>query len=200
MPDWLRAMSFIFLGIQTGTSVTWDTVDRAAQWPLSIAFLGLTVVAVTWACTAYYVKRSGWDRADGAVQQRAGRPVAHTASRRRCTGADCRGSRSCNASGCSFSYRFYQKGDCDDGGRQCPDAHRSRRAEKSSLRDGVLLLTAGTWAGGSELRKGLKHCRRALCWGRSPRVQPWSLTGVLVQGPLSNFILFPAPVILGRDH
>lgn len=62
MPDWLRAMSFIFLGIQTGTSVTWDTVDRAAQWPLSIAFLGLTVVAVTWACTAYYVKRSGWDK------------------------------------------------------------------------------------------------------------------------------------------
>ena len=63
MPDWLRAMSFIFLGIQTGTSVTWDTVDRAAQWPLSIAFLGLTVVFVTWACTAYYVKRSGWDAA-----------------------------------------------------------------------------------------------------------------------------------------
>jgi rhodanese-related sulfurtransferase len=54
---------FIFLGIQTGTSVTWETVDRAVQWPLSIAFLGLTVVAVTWACTAYYVKRSGWDGA-----------------------------------------------------------------------------------------------------------------------------------------
>lgn len=63
MPDWLRAMSFILLGIQTGTSVTWDTVDRAAQWPLSIAFLGLTVVFVTGACTAYYVKRSGWDGA-----------------------------------------------------------------------------------------------------------------------------------------
>ena len=63
MPDWLRALAFIFLGIQTGTSVTWDTVDRAAHWPLSIAFLGLTVIAVTWASTAYYVKRSGWDGA-----------------------------------------------------------------------------------------------------------------------------------------
>jgi membrane AbrB-like protein len=63
MPDWLRAMAFIFLGIQTGTSVSWETVDRAAHWPLSIAFLGLTVIAVTWACTAYYVKRSGWDGA-----------------------------------------------------------------------------------------------------------------------------------------
>jgi membrane AbrB-like protein len=63
MPDWLKALSFIFLGIQTGTSVTWDTVDRAAHWPLSIACLGVTVVAVTGACVWYYVKRCGWDGA-----------------------------------------------------------------------------------------------------------------------------------------
>ena len=63
MPDWLRAVAFIFLGIQTGTAVSWDTVDRAIHWPLSIAFLGLTVVAVTWACTSYYTRRSGWDPA-----------------------------------------------------------------------------------------------------------------------------------------
>jgi membrane AbrB-like protein len=63
MPDWLRAVAFIFLGIQTGTAVSWDTVDRAIHWPLSIAFLCLTVVAVTWACTAYYIRRSGWDAA-----------------------------------------------------------------------------------------------------------------------------------------
>ena len=63
MPDWLQALAFIFLGIQTGTSVTWETVDRAAHWPLSIAFLGLTVIAVTWACTWYYMRRSGWDPA-----------------------------------------------------------------------------------------------------------------------------------------
>jgi uncharacterized protein len=63
MPDWLKALSFIFLGIQTGTSVSWETVDRAIHWPLSIAFLGLTVIAVTWACTWYYVRRSKWDKA-----------------------------------------------------------------------------------------------------------------------------------------
>lgn len=63
MPDWLKALSFIFLGIQTGTSVTWDTVDRAAQWPLSIGFLGLTVIAVTWACAWYYMTQSKWDAA-----------------------------------------------------------------------------------------------------------------------------------------
>ncbi len=63
MPDWLRTVAFIFLGIQTGTAVSWDTVDRAVHWPLSIAFLCLTVVAITWACTVYYVKRSDWDPA-----------------------------------------------------------------------------------------------------------------------------------------
>jgi uncharacterized protein len=61
MPDWLKAASFIFLGIQTGTSVTWDTMDRAAEWPLSILFLGFTVIAVTWACAWYYVRWSKWD-------------------------------------------------------------------------------------------------------------------------------------------
>ena len=61
MPDWLRAVAFIFLGIQTGTAVSWDTVDRAVHWPISIAFLCLTVVAVTWACMAYYIRRHDWD-------------------------------------------------------------------------------------------------------------------------------------------
>lgn len=61
MPDWLRALAFIFLGIQTGTSVSWDTVDRAIHWPISIAFLCLTVVAVTWACMVYYIRRHDWD-------------------------------------------------------------------------------------------------------------------------------------------
>jgi len=63
MPDWLKSLSFIFLGIQTGTTVTWDTVDRAADWPFSIAFLGLTVVAVTWACMQFYTRWRGWDGA-----------------------------------------------------------------------------------------------------------------------------------------
>lgn len=42
MPDWLRAVAFIFLGIQTGTAVSWETVGRAIHWPVSIAFLCLT--------------------------------------------------------------------------------------------------------------------------------------------------------------
>jgi len=63
MPNWLRTACFIFLGIQTGTSVTWNTVERAAHWPVSIAFLFLTVIAVTWGSAAFYMRRRGWDGA-----------------------------------------------------------------------------------------------------------------------------------------
>ena len=63
MPGWLKAAAFIFLGIQTGTSVTWETLDRAAQWPLSVACLGLTVVAIVWACTVFYMRVRKWDAA-----------------------------------------------------------------------------------------------------------------------------------------
>jgi hypothetical protein len=62
MPDWLKSLSFIFLGIQTGTSVTWETVDSAAQWPLSLALLAVTVIAVVWASYLYYVRARSWDR------------------------------------------------------------------------------------------------------------------------------------------
>src|SRR3982751_4970478 len=63
MPDWLKAASFIFLGIQTGTAVNWETVERAVHWPLSIALLGMTVVAVTWGCASFYIRVRGWDGA-----------------------------------------------------------------------------------------------------------------------------------------
>lgn len=61
MPSWLRDAAFLLLGIQTGTSVTWETVDRAAQWPLSIALLAAAMTAVTWGCTRFYVRLRGWD-------------------------------------------------------------------------------------------------------------------------------------------
>jgi hypothetical protein len=62
VPRWLRAVAFVLLGIQTGASVTWETVERAGQWPLSIALLALTVVAVTALCMRYFRWR-GWNSA-----------------------------------------------------------------------------------------------------------------------------------------
>lgn len=62
LPNWLKAAAFILLGIQTGTSVGWDTLERAWQWPISIAFMTLTMVAVTWAGYVFYVAKAHWDR------------------------------------------------------------------------------------------------------------------------------------------
>lgn len=63
VPAWLRAVAFILLGILTGASVSWETIARAGQWPLSIALLAVTVVAVTTLCMQFFMKARGWDRA-----------------------------------------------------------------------------------------------------------------------------------------
>jgi len=63
LPNWLKVTAFVLLGIQTGTSVSWDTLERACQWPISIAFMTLTMLAVTGAGYVFYVKRARWDRA-----------------------------------------------------------------------------------------------------------------------------------------
>lgn len=63
LPNWLKVTAFILLGIQTGTSVSWNTLERAWQWPISIVFLTLTMIAVTWVGYVFYVKKAGWDRA-----------------------------------------------------------------------------------------------------------------------------------------
>ena len=36
---------------------------RAAQWPLSIVCLGVTVALIVWACIVYYERIRNWDRA-----------------------------------------------------------------------------------------------------------------------------------------
>ncbi|HLA02570.1 MAG TPA: AbrB family transcriptional regulator [Aestuariivirga sp.] len=62
LPKFLQAAAFILLGIQTGTAVNTDTLARAAQWPLSIVCLGVTVVLIVWACIFYYERFRYWNR------------------------------------------------------------------------------------------------------------------------------------------
>ena len=62
LPDPLRTLTFILLGVQTGTTVNADTLERVARWPLSIFFFGVTVVLIVWGCTSYYVRIRNWDR------------------------------------------------------------------------------------------------------------------------------------------
>nr|WP_256378701.1 AbrB family transcriptional regulator [Nordella sp. HKS 07] len=60
VPHYLRVIAFIILGVQIGSSVTPETLATAARWPLSLAMLLLTVVAVTAACYVFYRRVRGW--------------------------------------------------------------------------------------------------------------------------------------------
>ena len=63
LPDALRTLAFILLGIQTGTAVNSDTLYRASQWPLSIVCMSVTVGLIVWACMFYYERVRKWNRA-----------------------------------------------------------------------------------------------------------------------------------------
>lgn len=63
LPEPLRKLAFILLGLQIGLSVTPDTIERARHWPLSIMGLALCVVVIVWASTLYLQRSAGWDKA-----------------------------------------------------------------------------------------------------------------------------------------
>ena len=62
LPEWLRKAAFILLGLQTGLSVTPETVERAQHWPASLVILAVTVVVVVYACVLLLQRQFGWSR------------------------------------------------------------------------------------------------------------------------------------------
>ena len=60
--DPARIAVFIILGIQIGTSISQETVQRMASWPASLSILTVTVVAVTWSGYEFFRRVCGWDR------------------------------------------------------------------------------------------------------------------------------------------
>jgi membrane AbrB-like protein len=64
MPDVLRNVAYIILGVQIGSSVTLETLVSAARWPLSLVMLAVTVSVVTVGCYIFYRKMRGWPQAD----------------------------------------------------------------------------------------------------------------------------------------
>ncbi|MGE0147960.1 MAG: AbrB family transcriptional regulator [Parvibaculaceae bacterium] len=64
MPDALRNVAYIILGVQIGSSVTVETLVTAARWPLSLVMLVVTVAAVTVACYLFYRRMRGWPAGD----------------------------------------------------------------------------------------------------------------------------------------
>lgn len=189
MPDWLRAMAFIFLGIQTGTSVTWETVDRAVQWPLSIAFLGLTVVAVTWACTAYYVKRSGWDGPTALFASLPG-ALSLTLLLASSTKADM---RRVTIAQCIRLFFLVAALPSVISWMSPPDAFHGGPAEIGSLTDILLLIAVSTVAG-----YALEFIRVPAGLMLGPMLASAALElGGVVSGAAPASVLVPANVVLG---
>ena len=62
LPGWLRGVTFVVLGVSMGASVTPETVRRIGEWPVSLAVLLVTVVAVTLTVMLFLRRRHGWDR------------------------------------------------------------------------------------------------------------------------------------------
>lgn len=189
MPDWLRAMAFIFLGIQTGTSVTWETVDRAVQWPLSIAFLGLTVVAVTWACTAYYVRRSGWDGPTALFASLPG-ALSLTLLLASSTKADM---RRVTIAQCIRLFFLVAALPSVISWMSPPDAFHGGPAEIGSLADILLLIAVSTVAG-----YALEFIRVPAGLMLGPMLASAALElGGVVSGAAPASVLIPANVVLG---
>lgn len=64
MPNSLRNAAFIVLGVQIGSSVTMDTLETAARWPMSLVMLAATVTAITASCYLFYRRVRGWPQMD----------------------------------------------------------------------------------------------------------------------------------------
>ena len=61
MPDWLRHLTFIALGLQVGASFTWAGLDNFARWPVSLLILAATVSAMIAGGTWFYRCVLKWD-------------------------------------------------------------------------------------------------------------------------------------------
>jgi hypothetical protein len=63
LPDPLARVTFVIMGISLGAAVTPETVAGMAIWPLSLAVLGVGMVALTASVAFYLSYVHGWDRA-----------------------------------------------------------------------------------------------------------------------------------------
>lgn len=62
VPDPVVTGVMIVVGASLGAGATPETVRQAAEWPLSLAFLILTVIVVQLAAQAFFRGVAGWDR------------------------------------------------------------------------------------------------------------------------------------------
>jgi uncharacterized protein len=61
MPNWMRTLAFVLLGISIGSSVTPEALSEIQAWPGSICLLLLGVAATTAASAFHLTRARGWD-------------------------------------------------------------------------------------------------------------------------------------------
>jgi uncharacterized protein len=62
MPNRLRNVAFVVLGSSLGAGVSPELIAHLADWPLSLAGLAVTVLAVQAVCQLFLDRVCGWDR------------------------------------------------------------------------------------------------------------------------------------------
>lgn len=62
MPDWVRQIIFVLLGVSMGSAFTPETVATMFKWPASLMGLAFAVAGVMAACTAFLLLCAKWDR------------------------------------------------------------------------------------------------------------------------------------------
>jgi uncharacterized protein len=61
MPNWMRTLAFVLLGISIGSSVTPEALGEIQAWPGSVCLLLLGVAATTAASAFHLTRARGWD-------------------------------------------------------------------------------------------------------------------------------------------
>lgn len=62
LPDLIRDLVFLALGIQIGSGFAPETIDRIATWPISLIGLGITMLVVIAASTVFLIAQAKWSR------------------------------------------------------------------------------------------------------------------------------------------
>lgn len=62
LPNRVRDVVFVLLGVSMGTGVTPASLERATHWPISLAVLAVFIAAVIASGFLYFRRVSGWDR------------------------------------------------------------------------------------------------------------------------------------------
>src|SRR4051812_36526975 len=61
MPNWVRTLAFVMLGISIGSAVTPEALGEIRSWPGSVCLLLLTIGATTAASAVHLTRVRGWD-------------------------------------------------------------------------------------------------------------------------------------------